>query len=220
MPLHFCSLIKSTLPCNDTEGGLGKQFHAAFTFRFIGSQKKFKSSIWWHNKKFKESQSISENDTMKLKHVGYFSLSHAENHSIGQKTQEKLCLWWISLFYFTLSFQRENGNGKKKKWRKWEIQYHREVKILGFYYPLNVNLKRQAQHRDLSDLKIQLSEFLSLKETSSPVSKLNLLPNVINVFVFTSQNSVLNSSRYVRILWNPCANTSKAAKAKGMEFAG
>lgn len=45
MSMHFYSSVKGVVPYADTEGALGKQFHAAFSFRFIGPQKKFRSSI-------------------------------------------------------------------------------------------------------------------------------------------------------------------------------
>lgn len=38
--MHFYSSVKSVEPYADIDGAFGKQFHAAFSFRFIGSQKK------------------------------------------------------------------------------------------------------------------------------------------------------------------------------------
>lgn len=72
-----------------------------------------------------------------------------------------------------------------------------EVKILGFHFPLNVNLKQYSQHKDLGDLRIQLSELPLLNKTSSLERKPLFLPNDADgVFVFTSQNYILNTSRY------------------------
>lgn len=39
MSMHFYSTVKSVVPYADTDGALGKQFHAALAFRFMGSQK-------------------------------------------------------------------------------------------------------------------------------------------------------------------------------------
>lgn len=54
-PLHFCSWMVSALPPDRRPGRPRKPFHAAFTFRFMGSRERFRSSRGWHKKKFKRS---------------------------------------------------------------------------------------------------------------------------------------------------------------------
>lgn len=89
---------------------------------------------------------------MKLKHVNYFSLSHAKKYLFlrRQKIQEEFSLG-IFPFLSCIKFERGNENGemKKTKWRKWEtpgLQGNENARI---HCPLGVNLKGQDLHRDL-----------------------------------------------------------------------
>lgn len=100
---------------------------------------------------------------------------------------------------------------------------YRDVKMLGFRCPLSVNLKQHNLRRDLRDLRILLFEFLLL-EKLSPVRRLLFLPNEVNVVsVFTSQNKVLNVSRYashgfLESLGLTMAKPLKSREWYGMDF--
>lgn len=74
MSMDFYSLVKSVVPYADTKGAFGRQFHAAFSFRFTGSQKK-SSEVQFDDVRSSKVPHFWV-QYHKLKHVKYSLLLH------------------------------------------------------------------------------------------------------------------------------------------------